>query len=89
MVTETWLDDSITDSEIAIDGYTLQRKDRNTNGGGVCLYVRNGLSFNKREDLEDQELEATWIDLNLKKTHPILIGAVYRPPKQSNFVSKL
>ena len=76
-VTETWLDDSITNAEIAIEGYSIQRNDRNTIGGGVCLYIRNNLSFNRREDLHDPNLEATWIDLFLRKTQPILIGCIY------------
>ena len=38
-VSETWLDGSVTDAEIELVGYTVVRKDRNRNGGGVCLYV--------------------------------------------------
>ena len=38
-ITETWLNATILDSEINIDGYTLLRKDRidNKRGGGVAL----------------------------------------------------
>ena len=35
---ETWLDSSISDSEIEIENYTVVRKDRNRKGGGVCLH---------------------------------------------------
>ena len=39
-VSESWLNDTIIDSEIAIEGYQVYRKDRsNSIGGGVCLYV--------------------------------------------------
>ena len=36
---ETWLDSSISDSEISIDNYSIVRKDRNRNGGGVLIYI--------------------------------------------------
>ena len=45
-LTETKLDSSVYDSEISIDGYTLIRKDRNRNGGGVACYVKNIICFN-------------------------------------------
>ena len=50
-VSETWLDGSVTDAEIELVGYTVVRKDRNRNGGGVCLYVRSDISYNPRTDL--------------------------------------
>ena len=39
-ISESWLDDSIFDSEIQIDNYNITRKDRNRHGGGVCFYIR-------------------------------------------------
>ena len=41
---ETWLNSSIPDSEIYLDGYELLRADRScdsgkSRGGGVCLYI--------------------------------------------------
>ena len=41
-VCESWLNNIVLDSEIAIEGYQVYRKDRsNSIGGGVCLYVKN------------------------------------------------
>ena len=88
-ITETWLDSSITDSEVMIPGYNIVRKDRSTLGGGVCLYVKDTLAYNTRTDLSDDQFEAIWINLLSKKTKPILIGCVYRPPHQHDFVEKL
>jgi len=87
-VSETWLDDSITDSEIALPGYSIERKDRQSLGGGVCLYINNSISYNSRLDL-DNDIEAIWIDILIKKTKPILLGCVYRPPKQIDFVDRI
>ena len=87
-VSETWLDDSVNDSEVSIDNYNIYRKDRSRNGGGVCVYVRSDFAFNTRSDLQNEGIEAVWIDLILPKTKPILICIAYRPPKQSNFFAK-
>ena len=60
-ITESWLDETIPDSEIAIPGYILERKDRNREGGGVCMFIRDNLAFNRRNDLisEDQIYDVT------------------------------
>ena len=55
----TWLDDTVPDSEIDIENYFVQRKDRNRQVGGVCIYIRKDLSFNNRSDLNHADLEAT------------------------------
>jgi hypothetical protein len=41
---ETRLDSDVNDACLALDGYSLFRKDRSRSGGGVALYVRNSLS---------------------------------------------
>ena len=84
-ISETWLDDSIFDSELLLPNYTIQRHDRNRNGGGVCVYIRNDISFNRRTDLENTDLEVLFVELLLPKTKPIICGICYRPPKLSNF----
>ena len=42
---ETWLDNSISDSEVKIPGYDIVRRDRNRNGGGVAMFIRSNISF--------------------------------------------
>ena len=49
---ETRLDETISNSEISIDKYTLVRNDRTRHGGGVAMYIRNSINFNLRNDLE-------------------------------------
>lgn len=88
-ITETWLDNSVINSEIEIPGYNVIRKDRNKNGGGVCMYIKTCLAFNQRTDLEVEKLEAIWCEILLPKTKPIVIGCCYRPPKQNNFIELL
>ena len=88
-VTETWLDETIFDSEINIENYTLTRRDRNRNGGGVCIFVRNDFSFNCISEMSHSDVEAIWIELLIPKSKPILCGCLYRPPTQSNFYDLL
>ena len=58
-ITETWLDNTVFDSEIQIAGYDIRRKDRSRHGGGVCIYIRSDLAFNQLDELSHEELEAT------------------------------
>ena len=44
-VNETRLDSTITDNLVHIDGYSIIRKDRNRNGGGVCIYLRSNIKY--------------------------------------------
>ena len=42
-ITETWLSEFISDSEILPVGYVLYRNDRHSRGGGVLIAVRSSL----------------------------------------------
>ena len=42
-LSETRLDENVQDCELAIDGYKIVRNDRNANGGGVAIYVKDSL----------------------------------------------
>ena len=80
------MDETIQDEEVNIEGYNLIRKDRCRNGGGVACYIRNDIHFNIREELTD-EMESIFFDILLPKSKPILIGVIYRPPNQLNFLN--
>ena len=87
-ITECWLDASVTDSEINITDYSILRRDRNREGGGVCIYTRNDFIFKLRDDI-CTTLETVWAELYLPKTKPILIDVCYRPPKHTDFFNVL
>ena len=93
-VNETRLDESITDSDISIEGYNVYRHDRSRNGGGVCLYVNSGLNCNRRADLENDNTEAVWVHLQLTHKKSVLVCSLYRPPHRddqyfSSIINKL
>ena len=64
-ITETWLDDSVVDSEVSIPNFSLVQKDRNRNGGGVAIFINNCIAFNVREDLMQDDLECMWAEILL------------------------
>ena len=77
-ICETWLDDTIQDSEIHVDGFSVVRKDRNRHGGGVLIYVKNGIIFRSISCHQQADVEAVFIVINEKA--PVIIGSLYRPP---------
>jgi hypothetical protein len=91
-ISETWLKPQILDSDVDIEGFKIHRKDRlDTISGGVGMYVNDFIPNKRVKEFELPGLEVMWVEiiLGLKK---ILVGAGYRPPKQSvevagNFLS--
>ena len=79
------LDDSLLTSEIQVEEYDLVCCDRNRHGGGVACYIRNDLSYNVKSCFP-KDIENIFFELLLPKTKPIVIGTVYRPPNQTNFM---
>jgi hypothetical protein len=55
--------------EIELEGFCLYRKDRmgGKMGGGVVLYVSDDIPSFRRCDLEEDSIEAIWVQLKLKK----------------------
>ena len=66
-LSETWLDCTIPDSEIAIHGFKHYRRDRNRNGGGVLVYAPESVKSTRRLDLENDSLEAIWIEVKMRQ----------------------
>lgn len=79
-ISETHLDETINNSLLHINGYSLYRHDRNLYGGGVAFYVQDQLPVRIREDLGCIGVEALWLEVQLPHIRPIMIGCCYRPP---------
>ena len=77
-INETKLDENVSDDEIALEGYTVIRNDRNTSGGGVALFVNNDILFIKPSDLSF-ELESLSIKLKSQNIKPIIVTTLYHP----------
>ena len=76
---ETWLDPTVSNSEILPQGYNTQviRKDRNTNGGGVLIAAKDQIQLNELKS--DAECEIKWAELQTTKGN-VILGSFYRPP---------
>ena len=64
-----------------LNGYVLLTNNRNHYGGGVCMYIRNHLSFSILDDLckSCDTIETLFVDVFFLQKH-ILIGIIYRRP---------
>ena len=74
------LDGTIDNNEVNITGYDLIRKDRNRNGGGVAIYIRNVIPYTICNHLLSSTVEAICIEINKPNSKPLLISTWYRPP---------
>ena len=87
-ITESKLDDSILDSEIAINRYDVLRKDRNRKGGGVVFYIRQNICYSLK-NIFPINIENIFVDIMLPKTKPFCVGIFYRPPLQNDFLEDI
>ena len=79
--TETWLSPAVSTNDLMLQSYNIpERKDR-TGGpyGGVIVYVKNGVFYKRREDLEIRGLECLWIEV-INPRRRILFELFYRAP---------
>ena len=79
---ETWLNDSINTDDLLLHSYnTPERKDRSgdTQGGGVMLYVKEGIHYKRRKDLELRNIERNANDLQTIKTSSVLYYESFLP----------
>ena len=83
-VTETWLNSQ--SNLINLDNYEFIFKGRegNKTGGGVGFYIKDDSNYKMRHDLTtfNQWIESIFIELNMDNTKNIIVGTIYRPPKQ-------
>ena len=85
VITETKLDDTFPDVNFLIDGFCKRyRRDRNGNGGGILIYVREDIPSNELHGHNfPDDIEGLFVELNFRKTKWLLMGS-YHLPNQSN-----
>jgi Reverse transcriptase (RNA-dependent DNA polymerase) len=83
--TETKIDANVTNGSLHLPGFTINRRDRNSHGGGVCSYIRDTLKPVCLNDVQDKyatrglEVTVDKVVLGRRSTKLLFIG-VYRPP---------
>ena len=76
VLTETKLDSTFPESQFCIPGYKIPyRRDRDGYGGGVMIYVRGDIPSDiLLKHRVDDDLEAIFVEINLRKSKILLIG---------------
>lgn len=83
-ISESWLNSTVCNAEVEIDGYKLFRLDRfHKAGGGVCAYIHTDIKCQKLNNLtrtSENHYQQLWLRLQLKKCKSLVICVAYRPP---------
>ena len=84
IVTETKLNSTFPHSQFIIDGYSEPyRFDRNRNGDGVLIYIREDIPKKLLADHKLPHVTTIFVELNLRKRKWLLFES-YHPPSQSD-----
>ena len=84
VITESKLDSSFPISQFIISGFSKPfRLDRNRNGGGVLIFVREDIPTKELSSFFPEDIEGVLIEINLRKSKWLLCGC-YHPPRQNN-----
>ena len=81
---ETWLNSSISSSELGLTNFNIFRSDRTSRtscfsrGGGVLIAIRNSLFCSVINPIRD-DLEQVFVRVHLHTKH-VIFGALYLPP---------
>ena len=92
---ETWINPGCQSENYSLDGFCLIRRDRQdvhnnckqsecgmcNNKGGVAMYVKSEITFQRQKDMEPDNLECIIISLDIEdRSHSYVIN-LYRPPQ--------
>ena len=78
-INETKLDCRTRDQELDLPGYVCLRKDRDSRGGGVCVYLKEYLQYSRKTCFEIEDLEMISVEIKRPKSSPFLFTTWYRP----------
>ena len=79
---------NILSQELQLHGYDILTSKVEMNSRGVCIQVKNGLSFQECKILNDFSFkESCWCVLKLKSGETLVVGGVYHSPSRSNTVN--
>ena len=79
VITETKLDYTFPEKQFLIPGYKKPfRRDRNVNGGGIMIYVREDIPCDiLLKHVLPENIEAIFIEINLRKNKLLLVGTYH------------
>lgn len=82
LVSETKLDDTFNNLFV-VNGYKMERKDRNAKGRGLMAFYRSDLPLRCIRQFECTDSENTFLEMKLKNKSRG-ISCIYRPPSMSD-----
>ena len=92
VITETKIDNSFPTNQFTIEGYGIPfRLDRNTNGGGLLIFVKEHIPCRiLSSHNENNNFEGIFFEINLRKKKWLIVGG-YNPKKEDigHFLNKL
>ena len=66
-ICETWLKDSVPDTDLDLAGYQVPfYRHGGSRGGGVMIYVKEDIIAVQRDDLGLPDIEMLWVELKVK-----------------------
>lgn len=85
VISETWLNKSISDNDVCIDGFQIYRVDRLAKGGGIAIYVNTSLHVDllQAESLCKQ-FELLMLKVEIAKGLHVNVVGCYRPPSATS-----
>ena len=82
-VSESWLNSTVTNAEIEMEGYKVTRLDRlDKIGGGVCVYTRATLKVKRLKDISgisESGFHQLWMQVQLNHLKSFVFCVTYRP----------
>ena len=88
MIAETKIDDSFPQNQFIMEGYSTPfRLDRNAQGGGIMIFIRDDIPSKVLKSQLPEDIEGIFIEINIRKIKWLLMGG-YNPQKDniSNFL---
>ena len=83
-IVENKLDHTFPESSFRTSGYNKPfRKDRNRNGGGILVFIRDDMPCKELQINFFNEFEVSFVEINLSHSKWLFV-ACYHPPSQNN-----
>ena len=87
-LSDTHINNSTPTQLAEILGHTFINRNRDVGThSGIAVYIKDGIPFIRRTDLEINELEC-FLEINLPNTKSFLISVQYQHPSKSKFLTK-
>ena len=75
-VTETLLQNASPTSLVDIREYTFERNDYSSKGSTAGIYIKQNIEYIRRNDLNDENVEAVWIEKLQNNLKSFVLGVL-------------